>query len=352
MGYALAMTFLATFLSAWMLLAPQTATAQDGLHAALPERKEGNVYFKLATGGIGGNYYPIGGLLAQGLSNPAGSRPCAEGGACGVPGLVVIPLSANASLSNMAALESGVVDGAIVQSDAAFWGYTGSGLFDKAHTNVRFVATLFSENLHLVARTDSGIKSIRDLRGHLVGVGLNGSGTLEDARAVLSGENMSLNEIVPQYLTFEESIDRLEKGLIDALFFVAPTPSPQVKKLMHKGITPVPIAGDLRQTLLDRFLFFDKVTLPAGTYGLKKPWETVGLGAQLLVRADLPDKLVYDLTTALWAPHTQTLLRLHPKGKEVTTDTAFFALAVPMHPGAARYYREKGLSPTPTGQTE
>jgi TRAP transporter TAXI family solute receptor len=324
------------------------APAQTQQPAYRGEQAGGNQFFRLATGGLSGNYYPIGGLLAQGLSNPIGGRPCAEGGACGVPGLVVYPLSANASLANIRALETAQVEGALVQSDAAFWGYTGTALFNTPHTKLRFVATLFTEQLHLVTRADSKITSVRDLRGHLVGVGLNGSGTLENVKAVLSAAEMSLNEIVPQYLTFEESVRRLERGVITAVFFVAPTPSPHVADMLKKGLRPVAIDGTLRRAVMDRFLYFDSVTIPANVYGLKTPWETVGLGAQLLVAADLPDQLVYDLTTALWAPHTRSLLGLHPKGREVTPERALFGLAVPMHPGAARYYRERGLL-TPEG---
>lgn len=346
-SYALAMRLLRRLFILTLCLTSLSAAAEEEDRIAMPEKSGGNMFFKLATGGLSGNYYPLGGLIAQSLSQPINGRRCAEGGACGVPGLVVYPLSANASLSNMAALDNGTIDAAIVQSDAAFWGYTGTSLFNTPHTNVRFIATLFTENLYLIARKDSNIKTVADLRGHLVSVGLNGSGTLENARAVLSAAGMGINEIVPQYLTYDEGLKRLRKGLVTALFFVSAADN--VADILGKDLIPVPIDGALRQTILDRFLFFDKVTLPAKSYGGSKPWQTVGLGAQLLVRADLPDKLIYDITTTLWSPHAQTLLALHPKGQQVRTDTAFFGLSVPMHTGAARYYREQGITPKRLG---
>ena len=86
-------------------------------------------FFRIGTGGVTGTYYPIGGLIADIISNPPGSRPCDKGGSCGVPGLVAIAQSSNGSVANVEAIQSGVLESGFAQSDIAHWAYTGTGIY-------------------------------------------------------------------------------------------------------------------------------------------------------------------------------------------------------------------------------
>ena len=86
-------------------------------------------YFRIGTGGIAGTYYPIGGQIAQWVSNPPGSRPCDKGGGCGVPGLVSVAQAANGSVANVIAIGKEDMGSGLVQSDVIFWSYTGTGIF-------------------------------------------------------------------------------------------------------------------------------------------------------------------------------------------------------------------------------
>ena len=156
--------------------------------AVLPARGEDITFFRIVTGGTVGTYFPIGGLIANALSNPPGSRPCEEGGSCGVPGLVATSVASNGSVANVSAIGSGSAQSGFVQSDIAYWAYSGTGIYEGRPKvdSLRAIANLFPESVHLVVRKGSGIKSVRDLRGKRVSLDEPGSGTLVDARLILA----------------------------------------------------------------------------------------------------------------------------------------------------------------------
>ena len=156
---------LAGALSAPAFAAPVASWAQD------------ITYFRILTGGTVGTYFPIGGLIATAISNPPGSRSCDQGGSCGVRGLVATSVASNGSVGNVAAIGAGTAQSAFVQSDIAYWAYSGTGIYDgRAKVDsLRAIANLFPESVHLVVRKGSGIKSVRDLRGKRVSLDEPGS---------------------------------------------------------------------------------------------------------------------------------------------------------------------------------
>src|SRR6266404_2032040 len=124
-------------------------------------------FFRIGTGGTAGTYFPIGGLIANAISNPPGSRTCADGGSCGVPGLVATAVASNGSVNNVTAIAADSMQSGFVQSDVAYWAYNGTGIYDgRPKVDVlRAIANLYPESFHLVVRKGAGIKSIRDLKG-------------------------------------------------------------------------------------------------------------------------------------------------------------------------------------------
>ena len=130
-------------------------------------------FFTIGTGGTGATYYPLGGVIANAVSNPPGSRPCDEGGSCGVPGLIAVAQSSRGSVNNVNGINSGLFASGFSQSDVAYWAYTGTGVFEgqDAMDGLRAIAALYPEHIHLVAAADSGIESVADLRDALVEAG-------------------------------------------------------------------------------------------------------------------------------------------------------------------------------------
>jgi len=318
------------------LLAAGTAAAQD------------MQFFRIATGGTAGTYFPIGGLIANAISSPPGSRACEEGGSCGVPGLVATAVASNGSVANINGIAGGSLESGFSQSDVAYWAHTGTGVFaDKgAVEKVRAIANLYPESIHLVARADSGIKSVADLKGKKVSLDEPGSGTLVDARIILEGYGLSEEDVEAEFLKPNQAADLMRDGNMDAFFFVGGFPAGAIAELATSmPITLVPISGQEAEGILEKYQFFANHTVPAGTYqGVDQDVQTLSVGAQWVTSADQPEDLVYGITKALWNDNTRALLDSgHAKGKSITKESALEGIGIPLHPGAERFYREAGL---------
>ena len=306
-------------------------------------------FFRIGTGGTAGTYYPIGGLIANAISNPPGSRPCDKGGSCGVPNLIATALSANGSVANMNAIGSGQIESGFSQSDVAYWAYTGTGIYEGKPkvADLRLIANLYPESIHLVARKGSGIKTVADLKGKRVSLDEPGSGTLIDARIILGAWGLTEKDIKAEYLKPQNAGDKMRDGSMDALFSVSGYPQGALVELASagSGIDLIPIAGPEVDKILGQYKFFSKETIPAGTYkGVEGETKTLSVGAQWLTSTKQPDELIYEVTKALWNDNTRKQLDAgHAKGKAITKATALEGAGVPLHPGAEKFYKEAGL---------
>ncbi|HRO14724.1 MAG TPA: TAXI family TRAP transporter solute-binding subunit [Paracoccus sp. (in: a-proteobacteria)] len=305
-------------------------------------------FFRIGTGGTAGTYYPIGGLLANAISAPPGSRACEDGGACGVPGLVASALAANGSVANINAIMGGTLESGFAQGDVAAWAYTGTGVWEgqPPAEKLRAIANLYPESIHLVASEASGIKSLADLKGKRVSLDEPGSGTIVDAQLILGAAGLTEKDIKPEYLKPDQAADRMKDGAMDAFFFVGGYPAGAIAELasQHK-VTLVPIKGAPVDELLANNKFFARDTVPNGTYdGMSGDVPTIAVGAQWVTSADQPEELIYEITKALWNDNTRKQLDAgHAKGKQITREHALDGLGIPLHPGAERFYKEAGL---------
>jgi len=304
--------------------------------------------FRIGTGGVAGTYYPIGGMIAHAISNPPGARSCEQGGGCGPEGLVVIAQSANGSVANVRDMQHHNLESGFVQSDIAYWAYTGTGTFegDSPITELRSIANLYPESIHIVTRKDAGIKTVRDLIGKRVSLDEPGSGTLIDARLVLNEFGISENDIEAEYMKPDLAIRRIRKNMLDAFFIVAGYPARAISELaVDTEIQLLPIDGPEAERLVSRYRFFTRDDIPAGVYADVARVETVSVGAQWLVAESVDSEVVYGITRTLWSKNSRKLLdNGHAKGKRITLETALQGIAVPLHPGAERFYNEIGIS--------
>jgi len=305
-------------------------------------------YFRIATGTTGGTYFPIGGLIANAISNPPGSRPCDKGGSCGVPGLIAVAQATNGSVENIDLLRSSSVEAGMAQADVAFWAYTGSGSYagKPAFEELRTIGTLYGEVVHIVVRADSDIHTVSDLKGRVVSVGEEGSGTLVDLRLVLAAYGLSEKDLEARYLKPGTAADRLARGDIEAFSIVGGTPVAAVSDAAARlPVRLVSIDGPPAERLRRNHRFFAQAVIPADTYPGVPAATTLSVGAEMLVRAETNADIIYGVTRALWHENTRRLLADgHPKGRSIELARAVSAIAVPLHPGAERYYREVGLT--------
>jgi TRAP transporter TAXI family solute receptor len=317
-----------------------------GLGAALAAAQELS-FFRIGTGSTAGTYFPVGGLIASAVSNPPGSRSCERGGSCGVPGLIAVAQSTSGSVENIETIVRGDIESGFSQADVAYWAMTGTGVFagQWPADQLRVIANLYPEALHLVVRNDIQVHTIADLEGKRISLDREGSGTRVDALLVLEAYGLGPENVEVVSAAPDVAADMLRDGELDALFMVVGTPAEVIAELAEDSlITLLPIDGAEAEVLRTLYPFFAEDTIEAGTYFNVPFVQTLSVGAQWLTSADMPDDRVYAITQALWHETTRKLLDSgHPKARLIGLETALGGLGVPLHPGAARYYREVGL---------
>jgi hypothetical protein len=303
--------------------------------------------FRIGTAGNLGTYYPVGGVIAHAISNPPGARACADGGACGVPGLIATAVATYGSVANVEGIATGALQSGFVQSDVAHWAFTGSGLYEgKPRVEVvRAIANLFQEAIHLVVPRGSGIASIADLKGKRVSLDEVGSGTLVDALLILGAYGVNEKDIVVENLKPQQAGEKLKAGGLDAFFSVAGWPEAALVALAEASdIELLPIDGAEAERLIATYSFFSRDRIPDATYKNVPGVKTLAVNAIWATSSKAPEKLIYDITSALWNTNTRQLLdSTHPAAKSIRLETAVQGLSIPLHPGAEKYYRERGL---------
>ena len=304
-------------------------------------------FFTIGTGGTSFTYYPVGGVIANAISKPPGSRECGEGGSCGVDGLIASAVSSRGSVDNINAIVSGLRDSGFAQSDVAYWAFTGTGTAEgeAPAEDLRTIAALFEEHIHLVALADSGIDGVADLAGKRVSLDEPGSGTYVDANLILEAGGLTQDDITVEALKGSAAAEALRNGQIDAFFAVAGYPTGAVVELASAAdVKIVPIDGDVAAKLTDEYGFFSASEIPEGTYEGVAGAGTISVGAQWFTSANADEELIYNITKALWNEESRALLDVgHAKGGNITAETALDGVGVPLHDGAARFYREEGL---------
>jgi uncharacterized protein len=302
-------------------------------------------FFRIGTGATSGTYFPIGTLIGSTITGPPGSRSCDEGGSCGVPGLIAAAQTTRGSVSNIFGVLEGNLESALAQSDVVYAAFYGTGQFDRQRVpgdNLRVIANLFPENVHLIVRKGTNIKSFDDLRGKRVSIDLSGSGTRQNAINILKAYGIATEDYIPVDANSDKALQLIRTGELDAFFFIAGYPVAAVAELAKLDIIELlPIDGSVAENVVNLYEFFSQGTIPEGTYDGIGDVKTLAVSTQWIVSANMDEALAYGLARSLWHPRNRKLLDGgHAKGKLITYATAREGVGIPLHPGAERYYRE------------
>ena len=307
-------------------------------------------FFRIGTGGAGGTYFPIGGIIANAISNPPGSRACEEGGNCGVPGLVAIAQSTNASAHNVNAIQAGQMEAGLSGAATLHFAYHGIGKYEgNAKPDLRVIANLFPEDLHLVMPDGASLDGLADLKGKRVGIAQAGSGTQIAVELILGDHDVNRGNIDEAELNNRQSAERIADGQLDAYFYAAGTPVAAMIQLDNtKGMELYSFTDEEVKQANATVPYYIPSTIPAGTYpGVDYDVNTVAVSGILVTNANVDEELIYGVTKAMWSKTARKLLdNGHPKGKVITLETALDGIdgiGVPLHPGAERFYREVGV---------
>ena len=283
-----------------------------------------------ATGGEAGTYYAFGTVLAQHVSDKTDTS--------------VTAIVGNGSQANVEDLDAGAVQLAFCQSDVMSYAYAGTNLFADAGAVDSFsvVAALYMEQVQIVTMNPD-IKSVADLKGKSVSIGALGSGVYFNALDILGAYGISEKDIDAQYLNFADSADNLKDGKIDAAFIVAGAPTNAITDLATGGnVYLVSLDDEHIDSLIAKSPYYSKNVIAKDVYGTDEDIVTVEVAAVVIARNDVSEDAVYNFVSSIF-DNLDEVTAAHAKGAECSVDFAASITDVPYHPGAVKYFADKGI---------
>ena len=287
------------------------------------------VTVRFSTGFPTGNFRPFSEALVKGYSQL-------------MPEVRIQQVETRGSLGNIAGLEDGTVDVGLSQAGIAYMAYNGR-LRESAPPmrNIRGIAILNSSAVHLLAGPGSSLRSIDDLRGRRVGMGPVGSGAAVISQALVQGY-FAPGEVHEVDASVPQTSEMLLANTLDAAFTISSVPNDDAKHMTDGGARLLPIRGPGADRLRTLYPFFRAEVIPAGSYpGANHDVPTLSVDVVLLTRAGLDPTIVRRLTEGLFRMLPQLNAEL-PFLKGMVPGRAP-ATPVPLHTGAALYYREREL---------
>ena len=311
-----------------------------------------DAYFSISTGPTAGTYFPVGSMIATIISHPPGSVRCEDIAACGPEGLIAVALSSRGSVTNVRSVAQGLTDSALAQADIIAWAYGATETFsnDQPMTNLRAIARLYTETVHLVVRRDLAVKSVKDLKGKRISIDVDGSGTNVAARRILASERLGAKSVNLLEVNADRAAKLLELGELDGFFFVGGTPVEVIASLAEADLVDlVPIPDSALKSLQGEASYFMPGEVPSSAYAGIGATQTVVVGAIWITQEVADDDTVYALTRALWDETNQQFFdQGHPQAQQMNLQNAVSGVPIPLHPGAERFYLEQGILPPAT----
>jgi uncharacterized protein len=260
-----------------------------------------------------------------------------------LPDLTIETVSSAGGVANIQALQRGDADLGFAFADVTYLSFQGRWQpGEPAYDRLRAVAVMQLTPVQLVVSQNSHIRSVGDLRGHRVGIGPPGSGTAVTAGLVLAAFGVMPADVSAEALPFEDAAERMIDGTLDAMFDDAVYPAEAILTTVRAGARLLPLNGEPIERLRHEYPFFRRTTIPSDAYlRATKAVHTIGVDSLLICRRGLDEGLVYDLTRVFFEalpaqPFLQDALRFMDLDQAPATP-------IPLHEGAARYFREREL---------
>ncbi len=303
----------------------------------VPQAEAQNQFVTIGTGGVTGVYYPTGGAICR-LVNKTRKE---HGIRCSVE-------STGGSVYNLNTIAAGELDMGVAQSDWQYHAYNGTSKFEKqgANKDLRAVFSVHPEPFTMVARADSGIKNIADIKGKRVNIGNPGSGQRGTIEVLMDAMGMKKSDLkLASELKASEQASALCDNKIDAMVYVVGHPNGSIKEATTScDSVLVTVDGPAVDKLIADNSYYRTATIPGGMYrGTATDTMTFGVGATFVSSAKVPTDVIYNVVKAVFE-NFDDFKKLHPafgvlKKEEMIKD----GLSAPLHDGAAKYYKEAGL---------
>jgi len=287
-------------------------------------------FLTIGTASVGGAYYPIGIAMAEVIQTSLDISTTAQvtGGA----------------VENNIQVNRGELDIAITQGPPAYAAYNGNAPYEGKQEDLLALFSGLSKGVfQVVVKNDSKINSIADLKGKKVVMGPSGGGAITVAEDVFSLYDMTLNDITPNYISYAEGIEAFTDNNVDAVIVQSAVPASAIVQLAAttNNFKILSIEDDVLDRIIEKFPYYGAIELPKDMYGTESTAKTIYLSNMVVVNKNLPEGLVYDITKALFE-NIDKIKESHPSASELTLEGATDS-PIPLHPGAEKYFKEKGV---------
>ncbi|MEO5695781.1 MAG: TAXI family TRAP transporter solute-binding subunit [Burkholderiaceae bacterium] len=302
-----------------------------GAAALIPVAAQADQFINILTGGTSGVYYPLGVALGKIYADK-------------IPGVRTQVQSTKASVENLNLLQKGKGEIALALGDSvkSAWEADAEVGFPEKLDKLRGVAAVYPNVIQIVAAESSGVKTFADLKGKSLSVGAPKSGTEVNARRIFEAMGLSYKDLAKtEYLPFGESVELIKNRQLDATLQSAGLGVASIRDLASSlPVTVVSIPADVAKKLGPPFV---ATTIPANTYtGQTADVPTLAVVNFLVTHAGVSEETVYQMTKQLFE-NLPEMVAAHKAATAIQLKTAVEGMPVPLHPGAARYYKEKGL---------
>lgn len=311
--------------------APTSSGSAAAPSAASAKPAEASKY-TMVTGSTGGTYYALGGAMANTWN-------------AHLQNIQISCVSSGASVENMNLLQTSEADLGISMNNVADAAWNGNDPFKSKYDNVRSIGVVYHEVYQLIADQKSGAKTIADLKGKRVAIGPVGSGTAGTSEMVfrLAGLDTT-KDITAERDGFGDAAAKMQDGHLDASAAVLSVPAASIIEMTTSmDLNYIDIPDDILEKIQAEAPFYTRLVIPAGTYTNTEPFNTITCQAALYCRKDMSEDEVYEITKAFYE-NAAEIAAAHTAGRDISLEGALDGITTPLHPGAVKYFKEKGLS--------
>ena len=286
----------------------------------------------LAAGDPAASYFAFGNLLAGYMGDEAD--------------VTVSVVSTGGAVANVEGVADGLYSMGMGQADTLAYAWDGDHSFEEKgqKQGFRVLGGLYEEAVQIVT-LDESIRTVEDLRGHVVSVGPEGSGIYYNAMDILEAYGMTADEIDMEFLSFSDAAEAMKKGDVEVAFMVSGAPTKAIETLTAEyDVHLVNVNGEAAEKLIAEHPYYNKHVVLSGTYaGLDKDVTTISVKATMIVGADLSEDVVYNLTAGIYE-NVESVSAILARGIDLNVENATTGITVPFHKGAAKYFAEKGIT--------
>jgi len=287
----------------------------------------------IATASTGGSWYPAGGAVGSLITKY-------------IPNTEASAHPSAASRENIRLLQEKKTDLAMVMPDVAFFAQTGTDIYQgKTPANIKGLFSFWGIDLLIIARADTDIHKVEDLKGHKVGFGPPGSGSETMSKKILAEYGITYKDLKPQFISATEQSQALKDKSLDAAMYTIGTPASTFVDLCTlTKCRIIPIKQDMMERIIKKYPYYSPSVIPANAYPqIKKDNTALKWIGIIVTYEDLDSELAYKIVKTICKDHLDEFKQCHAQAKKLTTEGMSKGMSIPWHPGAARFWKEVGL---------